>query len=67
MFKSRRMRLDGRVTCMEDMKNLCKILAGNLKERNMGTDGKVIIRMDLKEIVVIVWTGFNWLTIGPSG
>jgi hypothetical protein len=70
-IKSRRMRWAGHVACMEEERNVYKVLVGKPKgkrplERPMRRweDG---IKMDLREIGWGVWSGFTWLRIGIIG
>jgi hypothetical protein len=55
---------------MGDRRNACKILVGKPEgKRSLGRPAcrwEDNIRMDLKETVERVWTGFIWLRIGAS-
>jgi hypothetical protein len=70
--KSRRMRWAGRVARMGEERNkVYKVLVGKPEgKRPLGTprrrweDG---IRMDLREIGLGVWIGFDWLRTGAGG
>jgi hypothetical protein len=69
--KSRRMRWAGHVACMGEERKLYKDLVGKLEgKRPLGRlrrrweDG---IRMDLREIGLGVWIGFDCLRTGTSG
>jgi hypothetical protein len=74
-IKSRIMRGTGHVACMGEERKVYKVLVGKPegkrpleRPRHSWEDG---IRMDLGEIGwgrgVVVWIGFSWLRIGPSG
>jgi hypothetical protein len=69
--KSRRMRWAGHMARMGEERKLYKVLMGKLKgKRPLGRprrrweDG---IRMDLREIGLGVWIGFDWLRMGTGG
>jgi hypothetical protein len=67
--KSRRMRWAGHVTRMGEERKVYKVLVGKPKgKRPLGRprweDG---IRMDLGEIGLGVWIGFDWLRTGTGG
>jgi hypothetical protein len=70
-IKSRRMRWAGHVARMGEGRNVYRVLVGRPegkrpleRRRRRWKDG---IRMDLREIVWGVWSGFNWLRIGTVG
>jgi hypothetical protein len=70
-IKSRRMRWAGHVARMEEEIKLYKVLVGKPegkrplgRPRHRWEDG---IRMDLTEIGLGVWIGFDWLRIGTGG
>jgi hypothetical protein len=69
--KSRQMRWVGHVARMGDGRKVYKVLVGKLegkrplgRPRRRWEDG---IRMDLREIGLGVWIGFDWLRIGAGG
>jgi hypothetical protein len=69
--KSRRMRWTGHVARLGVERKLYKVLVGNLegkrplrRPRRRWEDG---IRMDLREIGLGVWIGFDWLRTGTGG
>jgi hypothetical protein len=69
--KSRRMRWAGYVARMGEERKLCKILVGKPegkrpvgRPRRRREDG---IRMDLREIGLGMWIGFDWLRTGTGG
>jgi hypothetical protein len=51
------------------MRNLYEILVGKPKGGNhlgdIRADGKLIIKFILQEESVMMWTGLNWLRLGP--
>jgi hypothetical protein len=68
--KSRRMRWAGHVACMGGQRNVYRVLVGKPEgKRPLGRprlrweDG---IRMDLREIGLGVWIGFDWLRTGTG-
>jgi hypothetical protein len=70
-IKSRRMRWAGHVARMGEGRNVYRVLVGKPGgKRPLGRpwrrweDG---IKMDLREIVWGVWSGFTWLRIGTVG
>jgi hypothetical protein len=70
-IKSRRMRWAGHVTSMGEGRNVYRALVGKPegkrplgRPRRRWEDG---IKMDLREIVLGVWSGFTWLRIGTVG
>jgi hypothetical protein len=70
-IKSRRMRWAGHVACMGENRKLYKVLVGKAegksplgRPRRRWEDG---IRMDLREIGLGVWIGFDWLRTGTGG
>jgi hypothetical protein len=40
---------------------------GNLRERDPGVDGRIILRWIFRKWDVGVWTGSSWLRIGTGG
>jgi hypothetical protein len=69
--KSRRMRWARHVACMGQERKVYKVLVGKPegkrplgRPRRRWEDG---IRMDLREIVLGVWIGFDWLGTGTGG
>jgi hypothetical protein len=40
---------------------------GNLREKDPGVDGRIILRWIFRMLDVAVWTGFGWLRIGTVG
>jgi hypothetical protein len=71
MIKSRRMRWAGHVARMGETRNPYRILVGKPegkrplgRPRSRWVDD---IKMDLREINGMVWTGWIWLRIGTSG
>jgi hypothetical protein len=71
MIKSRRIRWAGHVARMGETRNAYRILVGKPEEkrplgrpRHRWVDN---IKMDLREIGWMLWTGSNWLRIGTSG
>jgi hypothetical protein len=69
--KSRRMRWAGHVARMGEEIKVYKVLVGNPegkrplgRPRRRWEDG---IRMDLREISLGVWIGFDWLRTGTGG
>jgi hypothetical protein len=56
---------------MEAMRNVYKILVGNLKGRdhskNLGADGRIILDWIFEKEVEKLCTGCIWLGIGTSG
>jgi hypothetical protein len=46
------------------------VIIGNLKERghfeDLGLDGMMILKMDLREVFCGGWTGFIWIRIGKG-
>jgi hypothetical protein len=69
--KSRRMRWAGHVAHMGEKMNAYKILVGNPEGKRPIVRPRLrwvdIIKMDLREIGWVVWTGLIWLRIGTSG
>jgi hypothetical protein len=70
-IKSRRMRWAGHVAGMGEERKLYNVLVGKPegkrplgRPRRRWEDG---IRMDLREIGLGVWIGFDWLRIGTGG
>jgi hypothetical protein len=70
-IKSRRMRWAGHVARMGEGRNVYRVLVGQPegkrplgRPRHRWEDG---IRMDVREIVWGVWSGFTWLRIGTVG
>jgi hypothetical protein len=70
-IKSRRMRWTGHVACMEEGRNVYRILVGRPegkrpleRTRRRWEDG---IKMDLREIGWGMLSGFTWLWIGIVG
>jgi hypothetical protein len=70
-IKSRRMRWAGHVARMGGGRNVYRVLVGKPegkspleRPRRRWEDG---IRMDLREIGWLVWSGFTWLRIGTVG
>jgi hypothetical protein len=70
MIKSRRVRWAGHVARMGEKRNACKVLVGKLEgKRPLGRhrrrwEGN--IKIDLREIDEVVWTGLIWPRIGVS-
>jgi hypothetical protein len=69
--KSRRMRLAGHVARMGEERKVCKVLVGKPegkrplgRPRRRWEDG---IRMDLREIALGMWIGFDWVRTGTGG
>jgi hypothetical protein len=69
--KSRRMRWAGHVARMGEETKAYKVLVGNpegkrplVRPRRRWEDG---IRLDLREIGLGLWIGFDWLRIGTGG
>jgi hypothetical protein len=69
--KSRRMRWAGHVVCMGEERKVYQVLVGKSegkrplgRPRHRWEDG---IRMDLREIGLGVWIGFDWLRTGTGG
>jgi hypothetical protein len=69
--KSMQMRWAGPVACIEEERKVYKVLMAKPEgKRRLGTprhrweDG---IRMDLREIGLGVWIGFDWFRIGTGG
>jgi hypothetical protein len=71
MIKSKRMTWARHVACMEEMRNSCRILVGELEGKDnledLGIDGRIILRWSLEKWGLKVWTGFIWLRIQTSG
>jgi hypothetical protein len=71
MIKSRRLGWAGHVGRMGEKKNAYRILVGNPEgKRPLGRPRHrwvANIKMDLREIDGIVWSGSIWLRIGTSG
>jgi hypothetical protein len=70
-IKSRRMRWAGHVARMGEQRKVYKVLVGKSEGKRplerptcRWEDG---IRMDLREIGLGVWIGFDWLRIGTGG
>jgi hypothetical protein len=57
IITSRKMGWAVRVARIEAKKNIYTLLGGKLEWRRPRHDGKVILKRDLKEIVLDVWTG----------
>jgi hypothetical protein len=71
IIKSRRMKWAGHVMCMEELRNVRKVLVGELegkkplgRPRHRWEDN---IKMDHREVGIEVWIVFIWLTIGTCG
>jgi hypothetical protein len=71
MIKSRRMRWAGHVARMGEKRNAYRILVGKPegkrppgRPRRRWVDN---IKMDLREIGLMVWIGLIWLRIGTRG
>jgi hypothetical protein len=69
--RSRRMRWAGHVAHMGEERKVCKVLVGKPegrrphgRPRRRWEDG---VRIDLREIGLGVWIGFDWLWTGTGG
>jgi len=67
VMKSRRMRWVGHVVCLGEGEASTGFWWGNLKERDPGIDGSIILRWIYRKWDVGVWTGSSWLRIGTGG
>jgi hypothetical protein len=73
MTKSRRLRWAGNVAGIAEMRNAYTVfyLEEYIKERDRlldtDVDGRMILKLILKESDVKVWSGFIWLRIGTDG
>jgi hypothetical protein len=69
--KSRRMRWAEHVARMGEERKVCKVLVGKTEgKRPLGRQRRRCengIRMDLREIGLGVWIGFDWLRTGTGG
>jgi hypothetical protein len=70
-IKSRRMRWAGHVARMGEGRNMYRVLVGKPegkrpleRPRHRWEDG---IKMNIRQIVWEVWSGFSWLRIGTVG
>jgi len=56
---------------MRERRGIYRVLEGNLEERDhlgdKGVDGRIILRWIFRKWDVGVWTGSNWLRVGPGG
>jgi hypothetical protein len=70
-IKSRRISWAGHVARMGKGRKVCKILVGQLEERDYSVDGGVGGRMGSKwmlgRMAGRVWNGFTWFRIGIGG
>jgi hypothetical protein len=70
-IKSRRMRWTGHVASIGEGRNMYRVLVGNpegkrpLERPRRTWEDK--IKIDLREIVWRVWSGFTWIRIGTVG
>jgi hypothetical protein len=71
MIKPRRMRLAGRVVCMEEecIRVFSRKSEGKTPLGRLRYEWKIIIPMAVREILVScgIWTAFMWFRIGTSG
>jgi len=71
LIKSRRMRWAGHIARMGERRGVYRFWWGNLRERDdlgdPGVNGSIILRRIFRKWSVGVWTGSNWLRIGPGG
>jgi hypothetical protein len=69
-IKSRRMRCAGHVARMEEKRKVYKVLVGKSEgKRPLGRSRRRWedrVRMDLREIGLGVWIGFDWLSTGTG-
>ena len=63
--------MGGNVACMGARRGVCRVLWGNLRERDSfedpGVDGRIILRWILRKWNVRAWTGSGWIRIGTDG
>jgi len=56
---------------MRDRRGVCRVLVGNLRQRehlgDPGVEGRIIIRWIFRKWDLGVWTGLSWLRIGTGG
>jgi hypothetical protein len=71
VIKYKRMRWAGHVARVEERRGACRILVGNLRERDhledLCIDGKKILRWIYRKWNGAAWTGLIWLRIGTGG
>jgi hypothetical protein len=71
VIKSRRMRWAGHVARTEERRGVYRVLMGKPEgKRPLGRPSprwEDIIKMDLQEVGVGVWSGSSWLRIGTGG
>jgi hypothetical protein len=57
VIKSRRMRWVGHVSCMGEVRNVCKILKENDHSEDLGMEGSIMLEWILGKQVERVWVG----------
>jgi hypothetical protein len=56
---------------MGEGRAVCRVLVGNMRERDHlgypGVDGRIILKCIFRKWIVGVWPGSSWLRIGTGG
>ena len=71
VIKSRRMRWAGHVARMGERRRICRVLVGKPEGKNhlkdLGVDGRIILKLIFRKWDVGIWTASIWLRIETGG
>jgi hypothetical protein len=66
VIKSRRMRWAGYVVRIGNRRGVHRVFVGNMKERDQGIDGRIMLRRIFRKWHIRIWTASSWLRIGTG-